>query len=124
MLKIFTLLICISNLVFAQNADSLLKTLVQETENNIIQSTFKSTHLVLLQTVETQKKDDLAFWIAHRFGDIGGEFGGSHTLYGLDAATDIYIGFDYGVTDRLTLGLGRSRQNETFNFLGKYKLVQ
>lgn len=124
MIKYLTLLLILSSSVFAQDADSVLNTLIPEPENAIVESTFKSTHLVLLQTNETQKKNDLAFWIGHRFGDIGGEFGGSNTLYGLDVATDIYIGFDYGITDRLTAGFGRSRQNETYNFLAKYKLIQ
>jgi len=108
----------------AQDADSLLNLLTAGKAPEKVTATFKSPKLVLLNTNETQKKKDLAFWIAHRFGDIGGEFGGSHTLFGLDNAQDIYFGFDYGVTDRLTLGTGRSRYDETFSFSGKYKLLE
>lgn len=108
----------------SQNADSLLNTLLVDERNEKIQATFKSTHLVLLNTNETQKKNDLAFWINHRFGDIGGQFGGAKTLFGLDLAPDIYIGFDYGFTDKLTLGIGRGKYDATYNFLAKYKLIQ
>ncbi|TAE42551.1 MAG: hypothetical protein EAY66_00560 [Sphingobacteriales bacterium] len=108
----------------AQDADSLLNALTANKTPAKVIATFKSTHLVLLNTNETQKKNDLAFWIAHRFGDIGGEFGGSHTLFGLDNAEDNYIGFDYGISDKLTLGLGRSRRDETYNLLVKYKLIE
>ncbi len=110
--------------VFAQDADSLLQSLNADKKSEPIIATFKSTHLVLLNTNETQKKNDLAFWIAHRFGDIGGQFGGSNTLYGLDIATDIYFGFDYGFTDKLTFGIGRSKRDETYNLFGKYRLIQ
>lgn len=108
----------------AQDADSILNNLSKNEMPETVIATFKSPKLVLLNTNETQKKKDLAFWIAHRFGDIGGKFGGSNTLFGLDNAQDIFIGFDYGITDKLTVGFGRSRKDETYNFSGKYKLVQ
>ncbi len=108
----------------AQNADSLLNTLISTEKNQTVQATFKNTHLVLLNTNETQKRNDLAFWIAHRFGDLGGQFGGAKTLFGLDLAPDVYIGFDYGVTDKLTLGFGRSKFDATYNVLAKYRLIQ
>ncbi|MBK0382020.1 hypothetical protein I5M32_03530 [Pedobacter sp. SD-b] len=110
--------------LYAQDMDSILNQMSSNVAKEKVEATFKSTHLVLLNTNETQKKYDLAFWIAHRFGDIGGKFGGSHTLYGLDAATDIFIGFDYGITDKLTVGFGRSRANELYNFLIKYRLLE
>lgn len=108
----------------AQDIDSLMQSMESGIENEPVLATFKSPKLVLLQTNETQKKQELTFWVGHRFGDIGGEFGGSHTLFGLDGATDIHLGFDYGITDKLTVGIGRSRFNETYNFQAKYRLLQ
>lgn len=108
----------------AQDVDSLMNSLAENNKSDAVVATFKSTKLVLLQTNETQKKNNLAFWVGHRFGDIGGDFGGSHTLFGLDIATDLYLGFDYGVTDDLTLGIGRSKADETYNLLAKYKLIE
>lgn len=109
---------------YAQDLDSLMQDLDSVQENDLVLSTFKSPKLVLLQTNETQPKQNLTFWIFHRFGDIGGEFGGSHTLFGLDNASDIHIGFDYGITDALTIGVGRSRFNETYNLQGKLRLIR
>lgn len=108
----------------AQDVDSLMNALENNARPDLVIATFKSPKLVLLQTNETVKKNDLAFWVGHRFGDIGGDFGGSHTLFGLDVATDLYLGFDYGITDELTIGVGRSKADETYNFLAKYKLLQ
>ncbi len=109
---------------YCQDADSLINSLATPVKNQPVKATFKSTHLVLLNTNETQRKNDLAFWISHRFGDIGGQFGGAKTLFGLDLAPDVYIGFDYGFTDKLTLGIGRSKYDATYNFLAKYRLIQ
>ena len=108
----------------AQNADSLLKTLTTADKRETVAATFKSTHVVLSHSSETEKKHDLDLRIRHHFGDIGGKFGSAHTLYGLDVASDLFIGLDYGVSDRFTVGVGRSKQDEMYNFSGKYKLLQ
>lgn len=110
--------------VQAQKVDSLLKTLDNGNANSKVESVFKATHVVLSQSTETQKKHDLDLRIRHHFGDIGGRFGSAHTLYGLDVASDLFIGLDYGVTDDFTVGIGRSKQGELFNFSGKYKLLK
>jgi hypothetical protein len=117
---IFVLLFC--SLLQAQDIDSIMAD-ISDQKDYKIQATFKSPRLVLLQTNETQKAKNLAFWVGHRFGDIGGEFGGSHTLFGLDVATDLYLGFDYGITDALTVGIGRSKFNESYSALVKYRLL-
>ncbi len=82
---------------------------------------FQSPKLVLQQTPETQPEYDLTFWIGHRFGDINE---GIHSLFGLDWASDIHIGFEYGLTEDLTLGIGRSRFNEAYNAQAKYALFR
>jgi hypothetical protein len=120
----FLILVILALSASAQSTDSLLNTLDSAQKYNKVEATFKSTHLVLSNTTETQKEHDLAFIITHHFGDIGGKFGGSHTLYGLDVATDLYIGFDYGITDKLTIGIGRSKNDELFNLLVKQKILQ
>lgn len=118
---LFTILMVCTRL-FSQDIDSIMENISEEKDFRTI-ATFKSPRLVLLQTNETQKAQNLAFWVGHRFGDIGGDFGGSHTLYGLDVATDLYLGFDYGITDELTVGIGRSKFNESYSALIKYRLL-
>ncbi|MBE7175385.1 MAG: hypothetical protein INR69_03230 [Mucilaginibacter polytrichastri] len=108
----------------AQDADSLLNQIDTGKSKTPVEATFKSTRIILSQSVETKKKHDLDFIITHRFGDIGGQFGGSRTLYGLDVASDLFIGFDYGITDRLTIGIGRSRENQLYDGFLKYRLLQ
>jgi len=110
--------------VSAQDADSLMNQLGGKSSNGPVNATFKSTRIVLSHSTETQKKYDLDLRIRHHFGDIGGEFGDSHTLFGLDGATDLYIGLDYGITNKLTVGVGRSKHDELYNLFLKQKLVQ
>jgi hypothetical protein len=71
--------------------------------------TFYSTRIVNGHSVETLKKGTLEFRIEHKFGDLAGANGGINTLYGLDNVADIRIAFEYGITDKLMVGLGRSR---------------
>lgn len=127
MLKISTILsfaILLSGNIYAQSADSLLKTITDTAKIRVLNPTFKSTRIVLSQSTETQKKHDLDMRIRHHFGDIGGEFGSAHTLYGLDVASDLFIGFDYGITDKLTVSIGRSKHDELYNGFLKYKLLE
>lgn len=86
-------------------------------------TTFKESRIVNLQTTETVKAKTMVFNIAHLFGNIGVQSnGGVHTLYGLDNISDIRFGFDYGITNDLTVGIGRSRQSEMIDALVKYRI--
>ncbi|WP_316761224.1 DUF5777 family beta-barrel protein [Pedobacter aquatilis] len=127
MLRTFTLIsfVCLlATNIYAQSADSLLKSVTDSNAFKIQNPAFKSTRIVLSHSTETQKKHDLDMRIRHHFGDIGGEFGSAHTLYGLDVATDLFIGFDYGITDKLTVSIGRSKHDELYNGFLKYKLFE
>jgi hypothetical protein len=91
-------------------------------------ATFKSTRIINGQSNETLSKGDLDFRVAHRFGDLGGSGGGSSTFFGLDNSTDIRIAFEYGITDRLTAGVSRTKGSGNFSqmyeVLGKFKVMQ
>src|SRR5436189_2256038 len=86
-------------------------------------ATFKGNKIINIQTNETVKKKNLDFRVNHLFGNIGNESGGgTHTLYGLDQSSDIRIGFHYGINDKLTIGLSRSKRNENLEGLLKCRL--
>lgn len=115
---------CIATCVSAQNVDSLLNTLDTVKRSDKVIATFKSPNVVFSQSNETRKAHSLGLVFRHDFGPLGGRFGGSHTLYGLDVVQDVYIGFDYGISDRLSVAFGRSTTSETYNVNIKYKLLQ
>src|SRR5277367_5677221 len=101
----FTLLaLLISGWLYAQ--DDLLKELEQNQKPEVeyVTSTFKGTRIINGQSVETKGKGELEFIFAHRFGPINS---GIYNLYGLDQAYT-RIGLEYGLTDRLGLGVGRN----------------
>lgn len=98
--------------------------LVEDTKPAKVIATFKATRIVNAHSIETVKKGVLDFRITHHFGDVGGTGGGVHTLYGFDNAADIRFGFEYGITDRLTAGFGRSKIAENLDFFLKYRLLQ
>ncbi len=85
--------------LFADSAQALLPVI----------ATFKSTQIINGHSNETRHRHDLVFIVQHRFGDIAGENGGIKNFFGLDNSSDIQIGFEYGITDRLTAGAGRTK---------------
>ncbi|WP_149241548.1 DUF5777 family beta-barrel protein [Dyadobacter sp. 32] len=108
--------------LFVSAQDDLLSQLQQEdsTGSHPVMATFKSTRVVNGQSIETMKKNHLDFRISHRFGRLNS---GAYQLFGLDAAT-MRMGFEYGVTDRFEVGVGRSTSQKVYDFFGKYKLIQ
>lgn len=121
MKKLLTLFCLISTRVFSQ--DDLMKMLDDENKNqtNYTIATFKATKLINGQTIETVGKNQLNFWISHRFGAINSGF--IENFFGLDEAR-IRLGLEYGITNRLTIGIGRSSQEKMYDFYGKYKLLR
>ncbi len=112
--------------LFAQ--DDLLNMLdsaagVEKTHDKVF-ATFKGSKIINAQTTETVKAKTLDFCVAHRFGNIGSASGGgAHTLYGFDNSADIRISFDFGITDDLTLGVGRSKVGELLDAMVKYRFL-
>jgi hypothetical protein len=87
---------------------------VQETNADYIEpeeelETYSGTRIINGHSVETLHKGVLEFRIEHKFGDIAGNNGGVNTLYGIDNVSDIRIAFEYGITDKFMIGLGRSK---------------
>lgn len=117
------LLICLLSLSFAAVAqDDLLAGLEEELESkpSIVEATFKGTRLINGHSVETRKTGAMDFIISHRFGTLDGGF---YELFGLDNA-QVRFGFEYAISDRLYVGLGRSSFEKTFDGFVKYRLVQ
>jgi len=112
---------------FAQDLEALASKDEVKTHEPVI-ATYKSTRIIQGHSPETLKKRELDFRVAHRFGDLGGEYGGSKTFFGLDNSSDIRIAFEYGITDRLMVGIGRTKGSgsltQLYEGLAKYRLLQ
>jgi len=119
----WVILATVPQLVRAQDS-SLLKMLddsmATHGKHSYVTGTFKATHVVNMQTVEGMANGALNFVIQHRFGRLND---GAYNFFGLDNAT-LRLGLDYGITDRLTIGVGRSSLQKTFDGFLKYKLLR
>ncbi|MEQ9591903.1 MAG: DUF5777 family beta-barrel protein [Cyclobacteriaceae bacterium] len=102
--------------------DNLLAELQEmvEEETEYTLQTFKGTRVINGQSVETKGKGALEFIFSHRFGRINS---GSYNLWGLDDAF-VRLGLEYGITDRLGVGFGRSSTDKTYDIFVRYKLLR
>ncbi|MBO6761153.1 MAG: hypothetical protein JJ909_09315 [Roseivirga sp.] len=101
--------------------EDLLAILDEETEEveTKVEAIFKGTRLINGHTVETRDRNNLDFIISHRFGRLNG---GAYEFFGLDQS-NVRLGLDYGLTDNINLGIGRSSFEKTFDGYFKYAFV-
>ncbi len=102
-----------------------ISTLAQEVEDEgpiFVEETFRTFRLVYGHSTETLWKNNLMFVISHRFGGTISE--GFDELFGLDGSANIRLGLGYGITENLTIGLGRSSQNKVYDGYVKYRFLR
>lgn len=86
-----------------------------------VSSVFNATRLVNMNSTEILPAKSLEFRIAHRFADFSKGF---ENLFGFDGPASILFSLDYSVSDKLTLGIGRTNINQNLNFNLKYAWLQ
>jgi hypothetical protein len=121
MKKLLLLAILSIPLIFRAQNDllgELEKDSKQETEYTF--ATFKGTRIGNGHTIETKNKGSLEFIFGHRFGSING---GAYEMFGLDQAY-VRLGLDYGITDRLSVSIGRNSTDKTMDGYLKYRLLR
>lgn len=70
---------------------------------------FHSEKAINANTTETVGKGKMAFKVSHSFGDIAGKNGGIKPFFGLDNSTDVRIGFQVGLSDKIDLVAARAK---------------
>ena len=106
--------------IFAQEEQDLLSLLGREETTEYTAASFKTNRVINLHSLENTSKGVLDVKISHRFGFLNG---GAYELFGLDQAT-IRIGMDYGISERITIGVGRSSYEKTYDGFLKYKILR
>jgi len=119
LIAIFVGLAAFASPILAQE-DDLLSLLGEEETTNYVNASFKTNRVINLHSLESTSGGVLDIKISHRFGTLNR---GAYELFGLDNAS-IRIGGDYGVTDRLTVGMGRSSFEKTYDGFLKYKFLR
>ena len=84
-----------------------------------VKAGFKTTRVMNGHSFENVAKGVLDFKINHRFGTLNGGF---YDLFGLDQAYQ-KMSFDYGVSDRFMVGVGRASFGKVYDAFGKYKIL-
>ncbi|HEY0976318.1 MAG TPA: DUF5777 family beta-barrel protein [Flavobacteriales bacterium] len=100
--------------------EDLLALLGEDSTVEYTSASFKATRVINAHSLENVAHGVLDFRIGHRFGFVNG---GINDFFGLDGAT-VRLGLDYGVTDRLMVGIGRSGFQKTVDGFAKYKLLR
>lgn len=122
-MKRINLLICfICGALALQAQDELLDILnsTAPDDKGYAIATFKSTRLINGHSIETRTKQVLEFVISHRFGRVNS---GVDELFGLDNSS-IRFGLEYGITDNLNVGVGRSSFNKVYDGFVKYRFIR
>ena len=124
MKKVFLLFAFTGALLSANAQDTtLLGMLTDSMQENqttsAVKGTFKGLYITNLKSIESSPRGALNFLVMHRFGRLND---GAYNFFGLDNAT-IRLGFEYGITDNLAVGIGRSSYNKTFDGYFKYRLL-
>lgn len=113
--------LCYANLVQAQddNLDNLLNKSTKPT-TQYVEGAFKDIRVVNLHSTETVAPRDLVFRISHRFGALNT---GGINLWGLDNSS-IRLSFEYGLSEHIMVGIGRSSASKDYDFFAKAKILR
>lgn len=114
------LLLLAASILHAQDED-LLK-LVGDEENpkkEYIDYAFKSSRVIMSHSMEMVRPGVMDLRILHRFGNVNK---GAYEFFGLDNAT-MRLGFDFGLTKNLMIGVGRSTNKKELDGFVKYRLI-
>jgi len=84
-----------------------------------VKNVFQGTRFINLHSANVAEKNELQMFIQHRFGNINGGF---YEFFGLDEAS-MRIGFEYGIFNNFTVGVGRSTFMKTFDSFLKYRIL-
>ena len=84
------------------------------------QATFKSTRISIAHSVETRKKGILEFHLMNRFWNTPEPRTQNFAADRMSSR----IGLEYGISDKLTFGLGGTTWDGIFDGFFKYRLVQ
>jgi hypothetical protein len=85
-----------------------------------VRFTFGTTKLIDNQTVETPYKGSLQLDIHHRFSLIENY----HNLYGIFGSANTRLGLNYGITDKLMVGIGTTKDYKLQDIQWKYLILQ
>jgi hypothetical protein len=96
-------------------------TAIQSQETNYpLRDIFEAGTLIDNQTVNTPFKGLMEFQIQHRFGLVTN---GIEDVFGVYAPSNIRMGLNFGITDKIMIGGGYTKDYKLFDLQGKYAIL-
>lgn len=99
--------------------DDLLSLIEKKDKKEYVSNAFKSSRVINGHSIEFIGKGVMDVRILHRFGTVSSGFS---NLFGLDQAS-MRFGFDYGLFNNLTAGIGRSNVGKEWDGFIKFRPV-
>lgn len=93
----------------------------EKKEKSYQQPAFENSILIDNHTVVTPFKGTYEFEIHHRFGKMSN---GITDLYGIYAPSNIRLGFNYGLSKKIMLGIGTTKDSKLQDFQWKYLMFR
>lgn len=87
--------------------------------NEPVKATFEHVMLINNHTVEAPYARSLDVGIQHRFGVIKNR----KDMFGLYAPSNIRLVVNYGITDKIMVGFGATKNKSLYDLQGKYKIL-
>lgn len=118
-----TLLLLLSLLslrALAQDDDMMQLIGEEKPAKEYVYNAFKSSRVIMSHSMEMLRPGVLDFRILHRFGNVNRGIG---EFFGLDQAS-IRLGLDYGISNNLTVGIGRGSYRKELDGFLKYRAIQ
>ena len=94
---------------------------VRADQNPVVDFIFSAPSIITTRSVTSMPARNLNVTIHHSFAPVNA---GTDGLFGLDGPANIRFGLDYGITDWLSVGVGRSRYDRLYDFRGKATLLR
>ena len=113
--SLLVLAFLVSNILFAQEEET------EKKEEKPVRDPFAASMLIDNQTVVGSSAKQLELIIHHRMGSVEN---GLSDLFGIYGASNIRLGLQYGITDKLTIGIGTEKNNKFTDLNGKYLIIE
>ena len=93
----------------------------EQVDNRPVRKPFEAAILIDNQTVVSPLKGGFEYQIQHRFGLMTN---GLTDLFGIYGSSNIRMGINYGITDKLMVGFGTTKNYKLQDFQWKYAIIQ
>ena len=111
-----------TNFLTAQDTEEPVTTEKEQPDNRPVRGWFEAAQLIDNQTPITPAKGGLELLIHHRFGNV--KENKLDDIFGIYASSNIRMGFNYGITDKLMIGIGTEKDRKLQDAHVKYAILQ